>query len=174
VIRYHTAIEPLLTPVDTVTPDPRNANNGDVDAIIASIIVNGCYRPIYASSLTREIVAGHHLYAALLEMGAGVIPVQWIDGDREQATRILLADNEIARLAKMDYGLLVELLDNLAETEKGLAGTGFTADRHDELRLLALDRGGFHLPEIEPDPMPHRCPECQHEWFGPCTQDTEV
>jgi len=163
VIRYHTAIEPLLTPVDTVTPDPRNANNGDVDAIIASIIVNGCYRPIYASSLTREIVAGHHLYAALLEMGAGVIPVQWIDGDREQATRILLADNEIARLAKMDYGLLVELLDNLAETEKGLAGTGFTADRHDELRLLALDRGGFHLPEIEPDPMPHRCPECQHE-----------
>ena len=173
-IRYHTAVEPLLTPVDTVTPDPRNANNGDVDAIIESILVNGCYRPIYASALTREIVAGHHLYAALLEMGAGVIPVQWIDGDREQATRILLADNEIARLAKMDYSLLVDLLANLAETEKGLLGSGFTPERHDELRLLALDQGGFAVPDPEPDPMPHRCPECHHEWFGPCTTVTEV
>lgn len=173
-IRYHSALEPFLTPPDTVVPDPRNANNGDVDALIESIIVNGCYRPIYAASETREIVAGHTLYAALMELGAGVIPVQWVDGDREQATRILLGDNEVARLARMDNGLLVSLLDYLAQTDNGLIGTGFTPERHEDLRLLMLDTGGFEVPQAGPDPLPHRCPECHHEWFGPCTPDTEA
>jgi ParB-like chromosome segregation protein Spo0J len=170
VIRYHSAIEPLLTPVDTVTPDPRNANNGDIDAIIQSILVNGCYRPIYASALTRQIVAGHHLYAALIQMGAGVIPVQWIDGDREQSTRILLADNEVARLAWTDEALLLDLLDSLGSTPLRYEGTGFTDERVDLLRLAQVEGHGFIAPEAV-DPMPHRCPECGHLWYGSCAGD---
>lgn len=171
-IRYHTGVQPYLTSPDSITPDPTNANNGDVDALIESILTNGCYRPIYAAKETGTIVAGHTLYAALLEMGAGVIPVQWIDGDREQEVRINLADNEIARRARMDYGLLVDTLDYLDQTEKGLLGSGFTQERYEDLRLLALNEQAFHVPEADPEPLPHRCPECHHEWFGPCI--TEV
>jgi ParB-like chromosome segregation protein Spo0J len=174
VIRYHEAQIEHLVPIDSVHPDPYNANNGDVDELMASILTNGCYRPVFASRATGTIVAGHTLYASLLELGAQEIPVQWVDGDREQEVRINLADNEIARLARMDNALLVQQLDQIAATEKGLAGTGFTEDRHDELRMLALDAGGFHVPEPQPDPYPHRCPECHHEWFGACAPDTEV
>lgn len=172
-IRYHASQMEHLVPAETIHPDPHNANNGDVDALIGSILTNGCYRPVYASRATGTIVAGHTLYAALLELGAQVIPVEWVDGDREQEVRINLGDNEIARLARMDRALELDLLDYLESTEKGLAGTGYTPERVEDLRLLALNSGGFAVPEIPPDGLPHRCPECHHEWYGPCT-DTEA
>lgn len=172
-IRFHSALTPFMVPAEEVRPDPRNANNGDTDAIIESITVNGCYRPIYAARESGTIVAGHHVYAALLEMGAQMVPVCWVDGDTEQATRILLGDNEIARLAWLDLALELDLLDYLERTEKGLAGTGFTPQRVEDLRLMLLNQSGFAVPDIPPDGLPHRCPECHHQWYGPCS-DTEA
>lgn len=174
-IRYHSALTPLMVPTSRLRPDPHNANNGDTDAIIESITVLGCYRPVYASRETGQIVAGHHVYAALMEMGAAKVPVIWVDGDSEQATRILLGDNEIARMARMDNALLLNLLNEMAQTERGFLGTGFTDDRYEQVRLAVLDESGWSLAlDDSPDPMPHRCPECNHEWFGQCATEPEV
>lgn len=154
-IRYHKALEPLMVPADAVTPDPRNPNNGETDEIMASIQINGCYRPIYAARETGHIVAGHHLYAALLELGADDIPVLWLDGNDEQALRILLGDNQIARLARMDDALLLGLLRDLQDTDLGLLGTGYTDENID--RLLR-DHPAEYEPPPEPEPL--TCPHC--------------
>lgn len=164
-IRFHQALEPLMTDADAVRPDPDNPSNGDVDAITESIRLVGCYRPIYASSTTGQIVAGHHLYTALLGMGATRIPVLWLDGDATDARRMLLGDNQIAALAQMDDALLLRALLDLADTDVGFAGTGFTEDHI--ARLQGLDEP-LRLGPSRPDPTKHACPDCGHEWFGPC------
>ena len=167
-IRFHSSLEPLMTDAARIRPDPANPNNGDVDAIMESIRLNGVYRPIYASTATGQIVAGHNLYAAMLAMGAEAVPVLWLDGDAVTARRILLGDNQIAALARMDEALLLEALRELADTEVGYAGTGYTDD--DVARLAGLD-DGFRLAPSRPDPTEHRCPDCGHTWFGACRED---
>jgi ParB-like chromosome segregation protein Spo0J len=171
VIRFHQAVQSLLVDVDTLRPDTRNANNGDIDAIMQSVQVNGCYRPIYAAD-DGTIVAGHHLYAALIQLGATQVPVQTVEGDFETRTRILLGDNEIARLAWTDEALLLDLLNSLTETDLRYEGTGFTEERVDLLRLAQVEGGGFAVPEAGTDPLPHQCPNCGHTWFGSCAGET--
>jgi len=171
-VRYHEAVGDMLMSADAIAPDPRNPNNGDIDAIIESITINGVYRPVYVSRETGKIVAGHHLYAALMEMGAERIPVQWVDGDMEQVTRILLGDNQIARLARQDDAQIIDLLEWLNATERGVLGTGFNDSSIADLK--ALNAGGFHVPDPKPDPWPHECPECGHSWIGPCKPRDET
>ena len=72
-IRYAPALHDLLRPADEIKPHPRNPNNGDTDALIASILQNGVYRPIFVSAASAHILAGHHLYAALLELGEELV-----------------------------------------------------------------------------------------------------
>lgn len=161
-IWFHKAVQELLVDADRVHPNPRNANNGDVDAIVESLHINGCYRPIYAAS-DGEIVAGHHLYQGLLQEGCTQVPVMFIDGDAAQARRILLGDNQIASLARMDHGLLLDLLEDVMREDESLLGTGF------------IDDDVVHL-KAEQDPKPPEdheafisqteitCPECGHSW----------
>lgn len=127
---------------DRIEQHPANANNGDIDAIHESLMVNGCYRPVYVSSESRRIVAGHHLYQALVKAGVEDIPVQWVDGlDETGELRILAADNQVAALAQIDESLMLDLLHRLAETDDGLGGTGFTMD--DLTQLEADQEGGL-------------------------------
>lgn len=125
-VRFHEELLPLLVPADRLMQYPDNPNNGDIDAIAESIEVNGCYRPVIAQRSTGYIVAGNHTYAALLSLGATEIPVVWLDVDDEQALRVLLGDNELARLAVIDQGLLTPLLEALLETDRALLGTGYS------------------------------------------------
>lgn len=125
-VAYHPALKPLLEPITKITPHPENPNNGDEEAIAGSIEVNGMYRPVEAQLSTGYILAGNTTYAACLDLGAELIPILWLDVDDETALRILLGDNQLARLARIDQGLLQPQLDALLATELGLLGTGFT------------------------------------------------
>jgi hypothetical protein len=156
-----------MVPKNSIFPDPTNANNGDVDEIIASILSNGVYRPVYATA-DGKIVAGHHLYAALLELGALMVPVIYVDGDTSDGRRIMLADNRIAALAKTDDALLLQLLEMVAAEDRGLPGSGYDERYLAELREkvtrdvntpLQYDlRGGEDLIHTI------TCPECGHQW----------
>lgn len=165
-IRYHRYLAEMMVHRDEITPDPLNDNNGDVDELMESISVNGCYRQIYASAETKHIVGGHTLYQALLEMGATYVPVGWLDGDDEQARRMLVGDNQIARRARPDPALTVQLLNGLRMSEIGLRGSGFTED--DYMRLIAKvpSMGGGSLPQIHEPAILRQtvCPECGHRW----------
>lgn len=172
-IRFHPALETLMVPVQGIHPHPHNANNGDVDEIVASILTNGVYRPIYATA-DGTIVAGHHLYAALLELGALKVPVIQVDVDESGARRILLADNRIAALARVDDGLLMDLLKMVSEEDKGLTGTGYddrylTALRD---RLRAENSGPIEFDTRGGESLVHTvtCPECGHSWVRTKTE----
>lgn len=125
-VKYHDSLHDLLTPIEAVSPHPDNPNNGDQEAIEESIEVNGMYRPVEAQRSTGFILAGNTTYASCLSLGAEVIPVIWLDVDDETALRIMLGDNQLARLARMDEGLLGPQLNHLLTTELRLLGTGYT------------------------------------------------
>lgn len=124
-VKFHPALEPLLDDIARLRPHPDNPSSGDEDEIVTSIEVNGMYRPVMAQSSTGYILAGNTTYAACLALGSLRIPVVWLDVDDEAALRILLGDNELARLALVDRALLTPLVNRLLETELRLLGTGY-------------------------------------------------
>jgi ParB-like chromosome segregation protein Spo0J len=113
-------------PVSELTPHPDNANIGDVEAIKQSIRVNGFYAPIIAQASTGYIIVGNHRFRAAQELGAVTVPAIFLDVDDEQAMRLMLADNRTARLGHDDTEALSAALTQLAESEIGLVGTGFS------------------------------------------------
>lgn len=129
-VRFHEALEPLMDDLNKVTPHPENANNGDVEAIAASILHNGYVDPIVAEKATGRIVAGNHRYHALLSLGADQAPIIWVEMDDLAGKRYMLADNETARMAKTDHAQLLMLLNEQVECAGGdmniLIGTGYT------------------------------------------------
>lgn len=124
-VKFHPDLEPLLVDINLLRPHPDNPSSGDEDEIVTSIEINGMYRPIYVQMSTHFILAGNTTYAACMNLGALRIPVVWLDVDDEAALRILLGDNELARLAIVDRALLSPLVARLLETELKLLGTGY-------------------------------------------------
>lgn len=124
-VQFAEGVTPLLESIDAVRQHPRNPNNGDVEALVESIQINGFYTAITADKDTGYILAGNHRYQALLALNATQIPVIWAKKDAEGALRVLTVDNRSARLARMDDAAQLELLKDLQESEIGLAGSGF-------------------------------------------------
>ena len=167
-VAYHDSLTDLLVPIDTIQQHPENYNNGDVEAIMESIEVNGMYRPLYVQKSTGYIVAGNHTWLACKMLEAEMIPVVYVDLDDHQARKILVADNRIAALARPDDAQLLNLLDRVA-LDTGLAGTGFTETDVEALRLLQEKLAGTPIgyPEIPGDlVIKHTCPNCGYEWNG--------
>lgn len=125
------ALEGMLVDITTISPHPSNPRNGDTDLIVESIRENWLYRPVYVQKSTGHILAGNHTYASLIELGAGKIPVVWLDVDDTRAAKILLVDNKSADSGGYDTGLLAQILDDLGYDD--LAGTGYDADDLDNL-----------------------------------------
>jgi hypothetical protein len=104
-------------------PHTANARNGDVDAIAESVVENGVYRPIVCAK-DGTILAGHHLYYALGQLGdrpeVDIVRLD-VDPGSTEATKIMIADNRTADLGGYDDGLLLALLQSLDDT----AGTGY-------------------------------------------------
>ena len=141
-VQYEPALAPLMEDIDTLVQHPENANNGDVEAIMESIEVNGMYRPIMVAKETREIVAGNHTWAACKELGATQIPVVWLEGDAITALRRMVGDNRIASMARLDYGQMENVLEQIrthdidAGLEQVLLGTGYREADLDQIHKI--------------------------------------
>lgn len=148
-VEFHEGLRALLRPIDDFVPHPRNYNNGDVEGITQSIVINGMYRPIYVKEDTGEILAGNHTWMACKELEATVIPVVEVAaGTDDAAITIMIADNEYARHARPDTGQLVALLDELQETS-GLLGSGINDQELAQLKAL-------NDTPFDPDDTGHR------------------
>lgn len=166
-VKLHETAGELLVPADQIKPHPMNPNNGDTEEIMLSMRRNGVYRPVYVQKSTGWILAGHHVYAALLELGAESVPVAWVDCDAKTADRIVAADNRIAQLARMDDAVLVQLLQGL---DGDLAGTGYSDD--DMAKLLGALDDELQYGDADTDEAPAAwgvVVECRDE-----TQQTEL
>lgn len=145
-------------PWDSLVQHPRNPRNGDVDAIVESVRANGVYRPIIIAS-DGTILAGHHLWMALGEIGAKAVDVVRIPVHpaSTEALRILLADNRTADRGTYDDGLLVQLLKEVDEMA-GLVGTGYVVDDLDRMLAVIDEPVSFGSGEgVDGGP---RCPNC--------------
>lgn len=132
-----------IVPIDSIQPHPRNTNQGDVGAICQSLDENDFFGTIVVQASTGYIVVGNHRWKSAKAKHMADVPVVFIDIDDERALRILLVDNRTAELASQDENALIDLLRELADTESGLAGTGYDGDDLDEL-IAALG--------VDPDP----------------------
>lgn len=165
-VGYHDGLEDLLLPIDAVRQHPGNYNNGDVDALAESIEVNGMYRPIYVQRSTHYIVAGNTTWEACKTLGADKVPVIFLDLSDIAATKIMLADNRVAQLARPDDAALLDTLDHLAVIDS-LAGTGWNDNTVEGLRLLqnAINHTPIGYPGMVKElGDEHTCPNCGHTW----------
>ena len=136
-----------VLPLDAVKPHPRNPRRGDLDAIKASVDVNGFYGAVVANKRTGYILAGNHRWMAAKALELPEIPVVWVDvGDAEEK-RILAADNRTAELGGYDDAVLASLLQGLQD-DGGLLGTGY---EDDDLAKLISDLSPALFDEEERD-----------------------
>jgi 16S rRNA G966 N2-methylase RsmD len=136
-----------IVAIDEIRPSPENVNLGDVGAISQSMEANGFFGSVLVQESSAEIICGEHRWRAAKALGAQDIPVTYLDVDDDRARRIRLADNRTARLGADDPARLASLLQELAATPAGLAGTGWDGDALDEL-LAELG----HEPTLQGDP----------------------
>lgn len=136
-VRFADGVKPLLAPIDMVHQHAENPNQGDLQALVESIEINGFVTAITADAHTGNIIAGNHRYQALVQLGATHIPVIWVDHmDATGAKRYMVADNQTGHLAVMDDAALLEILKDLHESsELGLAGTGFSENDYEKMLL---------------------------------------
>ena len=129
----------------------KNPRRGDVDAIARSLAVNSQYRPIVVNIGTHtgrplEVLAGNHTLAGARQLGWPTIQATTVDVDDLAAARIVAADNRTADLGGYDDTILAELLQQLADDDMGLDGTGYTDDALEA--LLALNAGPADLDAL--------------------------
>jgi ParB-like chromosome segregation protein Spo0J len=103
-----------------------NPRKGDIRAVVESFRANGFWGSVVVDERNEQVLAGNHRVMAARELGWDEIPVTYVKPDSdEHALRILLADNRTSDLGTYDNDALAQLLDHLASTDAGLAGTGY-------------------------------------------------
>ena len=140
--------------IDLLKHHPRNANNGDVEAIKKSLAVNGWYGSVVANLSTKHILAGNHRVMAAKALGWETVPVQWVDVTPEEELRILVVDNRTTRIGQDDTTKITDILAELANTPIGLEGTGYGAA---DLDALIDELAGMTEPAellTDPDEVP--------------------
>ena len=123
--------------LDSLQPHPRNYRahpEEQVAAIAASLEQFGQYRPIVVSS-DGYILAGEGVWRGRQKAGCADIDAVRMPfaHDDPRAEKLLVADNELSRLAEDDDARLAGLLRGIADSDLGLVGTGY-----DETALQAL------------------------------------
>ena len=140
--------------IDLLKHHPRNANQGDVEAIKKSLAVNGWYGSVVANLSTKHILAGNHRVMAAKALGWETVPVQWVDVTPEEELRILVVDNRTTRIGQDDTTKITDILAELANTPIGLEGTGYGAA---DLDALIDELAGTAKPAellTDPDEVP--------------------
>lgn len=165
-LRFHPDLQGEFVPASTLRQHPRNANNGDVEGMVESLLTNGCYRAVLVSDRTVEdgqhyVVAGNTLYEGLITLAAQMIPVSWVHCETEvDELRIVAVDNELARRGIMDPGLELEMVEIIMESDRGLVGSGYTDERY--AQMVEDVQEPFEAGEVDVQTMEFECSKCGH------------
>jgi len=174
--RIAEGLRPLAAPVDNLSPDPENANRGDVPAIRRSLNAFGQRKPVVVKRTgtdgqgrpTGIVIAGNHTYLAAVELGWPQIAAIFTDDDAMTARAYALADNRTGELASWDMAQLVEHLGSLSRDEFDMSALGWTDAELGRLLGTAPDLTAFKAYDesIAAGVKLIECPECGHE-FAP-------
>lgn len=147
----------------------RNPRVGNVDAIKGSLRAHGQYKPILVNKGTytdrpNEVLAGNHTLKAIRDLAEEhsdeerwqSVDVWEIDVDDDRASRIVVADNRTSELGGTDDDTLAGLLEEMAQQDAGLEGTGYDFDDLEELLRENSGPGETHndkddVPDVPED-----------------------
>ena len=132
-------------PVGRLNEYDRNPRRGNEDLIDESLDALGFYGVVIAQESTGLILAGNHRFRRAVGKGLAEVDVAWVDVDDATALRLVTADNRTSDSAGYDQALLVQILNDLAVSDAGLGGTGYTEDD-----LGKLVQGLAFTPEAAP------------------------
>jgi ParB-like chromosome segregation protein Spo0J len=130
---------------------PRNYKehpDDQIEHVIQSIKQYGVYQNIIIAR-DNTILAGHGIVQAAKKMGITSVYVVRlnIEPDDPAAVKLLVSDNEIAHLARIDNRALSELLKEIKESDlDGLLGTGY--DPMMLANLILVTRPEIEIPDI--------------------------
>ena len=149
--------------LDAIKPHPRNPRRGDLEAIKASVDVNGFYGAVVANKRTGYILAGNHRWMAANALGLLEVPVVWVDVGKAEARRILAADNRTSDLGSYDDAVLASLLQGLQD-DGGLLGTGYDDDDLAGLLSGLIEDDADGGDDETPAPAIDKAKELEAKW----------
>lgn len=114
------AMQVVSMPIEQLVPDPRNARQGDIASIAASLREFGQHRPAVVQAATNRIIAGNHLVLAAASIGWSHIDAVLVQDDDETAVRRGIADNATGDKASWDDHVLKDLLNEVGQDVPGL------------------------------------------------------
>jgi len=122
-----------------LTPHPDNYRKhpaDQIDHIKASLRELGQYKNVVIRP-DGTILAGHGVVQAACELGMDRLAVYVFEGGEAEERLLMVADNEVSRIAEDDEARLHTLLQELASDFGDLVGTGWSEAEH-EARLAEL------------------------------------
>lgn len=162
-------------PLDWLKPNPRNPQEHPPEQIAElkrRIRAFGVYRPFVARP-DGTLLIGHAMRTAcdeLIDEGCDEVDPEGVPcvvyvGDDVDAVRLMLGDNTTADMAERQADRILDLVDELRDSDAGLEGTGLDEDRIDALRAEARPRMAAGDDEESDEPeFAHKCPKCGHTW----------
>lgn len=160
-------------PIGWFKPHPDNYRehpSEQVEQIAASLEQFGQFKNVVARP-DGTVIAGHGVVAAAMQCGEEHLAVFIYDGDDDAVRKLMVADNELSRMAQDDDIQLAELLRSI-EATSGLEGTGFDDAALRELlggSAQPFDPDSVEFPEYDENIdtsgiKTATCPECGHEF----------
>lgn len=138
--------------IQELKPHPKNPNkhpDSQIKLLAELIRAHGWRAPVTVSKRSGFIIRGHGRFYAAIELDEDTVPVDYQEYDSdEQEMADLVADNHIAELASRDDELLLEILEQVNDSDLDLEMTGFDGRDLDKL-AASMVRKKEEKPEVE-------------------------
>lgn len=148
------------SPLDSIEGAHRNPKEHDLDGIVASIARHGFVEPLILDERTGRLLGGHGRVEALVAMrAAGEAPPEGLTPEWEvpvvrlrsrsdaDADALLVALNGLTIKGGWNEAELASMLEELAATDLGLVGTGYSSDDLD--RMMAGLRSQTAVDDLD-------------------------
>ena len=168
---------PLVVPVDSLTPDPRNArlhNAQNLDAIARSLADNGQLKAL-STDADGVVLAGNGTLAAARSLGWRWIARVRCNLTGPAARRWAIQDNRTAELAEWDQAELQNQVAQLEADLEGFAldGLGFNDAQFDALLKGDVKTAHGFAPGKRSEPPAEKPPEQQWKVIVDCKDEAE-
>lgn len=129
-----------IIPIDQIKPHPRNYNehsSEQIDLYCEIIKEQGIRRSVTISNLSGNVTRGHGLLSACKKLDYTEIPVDYQDYDSEdQELQDIVADNELARLSRINRSKRDSIIFDLKERGNNLKLTGLSQEKLTDILQL--------------------------------------
>ena len=138
--------------------NPRVITDGDVEAVMKSIVDYGFTRPLIILKDSNTLVVGHTTKRAAIRLGMEEVPVLLVSLEQAKALGYMIADNKLGENTDWNYTKLRDLLQSLDSNGYDVASTGY-----DDIEIQTLiDSLDVRLPRHKkeskiPDIVPKLC-----------------